>query len=151
MRRTLTGLGAALLLLLLLVGLPVLLVAIWPVGLPHIEPTSAGLWAALLRPDDGTLFLTLIKVAGWIVWALMLLTVLAEAAGRLRHLTPITLPGLALPQGVARGLVAATIALFINTNTTISTPPATTAQAAPLTPAPAGAPAKPRIWRGSVL
>lgn len=144
MRRTLTGLGATLLLLLLLVGLPALLVLIWPVGLPHIQLTPAGVWAALLRPDDGTLFLTLIKAAGWVVWALMLLTVTTEAIGRLRHLTPVSLPGLALPQGVARGLVAATIALFINTNTAISSPPpATTAHAAPLVPAPAATPDEP--------
>ncbi|MEA5055143.1 MAG: hypothetical protein VB093_17115, partial [Propionicimonas sp.] len=67
MRRTLTGLGAILILALLLIGLPIVLVAIGPVGLPHVEPTLSGLWTALLRPDDGTLFLTLIKAAGWIV------------------------------------------------------------------------------------
>ena len=122
MRRTLTGLGAALLLLLLLVGLPALLVLIWPVGLPHVQLTSAGLWAALLRPDDGTLFLTLVKVAGWIVWVLLLITVITEAFAQLRHLRPPTLRGLALPQGVARGLVAAAIALFVNTNTALSAP-----------------------------
>lgn len=143
MRRTLTGLGAALLLLLLLVGLPALLVLIWPVGLPHVQLTPAGVWAALLRPDDGTLFLTLVKVAGWVVWVLLLITVITEAFAQLRHLRPPNLRGLALPQGVARGLVAAAIALFVNTNTALSAPAPVAAQAAPLSPKPATPSAQP--------
>jgi hypothetical protein len=137
-RRILTGLGALAVLGLLLVGLPILLWVIGPVGLPHVEPTLAGLWRALLTPDDGTVFLTLVKVAGWVVWALLLLTVATEAIARLRHLHAPRLPGLALPQGVARGLVAAALALFISTNTAVSAPlPAHTlvAAAAPANPA----------------
>ena len=53
MRRIIKGIAAALLLVVLMVGLPLLLIAVWPVGLPHIQPTAAGIWAALLRPDDG--------------------------------------------------------------------------------------------------
>ena len=86
MRRILTGLGAIALLTLLLVGLPILLITIGPVGLPHIEPTLAGIWAALLRPDDGTLFLTLVKAAGWVVWALLTIAVITEIAATIRHL-----------------------------------------------------------------
>ena len=83
MRRILTGLGAVLLLALLLAGLPFLLIAIGPIGLPHIEPTLAGVWAALLRPDDGTLFLSLIKAAGWIAEPVLNFTqlVFTPAAG----------------------------------------------------------------------
>jgi LysM repeat protein len=136
-RRILTGLGALAVLGLLLVGLPTLLWVIGPVGLPHVEPTLAGLWRALLTPDDGTVFLTLVKVAGWVVWALLLITVTTEAISRLRHLHAPRLPGLALPQGVARGLVASALTLFINTNTAVSAPlPAHTlvAAAAPANP-----------------
>lgn len=136
MRRIITGIGAALILALLLVGLPALLVLIWPVGLPHVQLTPAGIWAALLTPDDGTLFLTLIKVAGCVVWAMLVVAVAAEAIAAVRHLRPPSLAGLALPQGVARGLIAATIALFVNTNTTLSAPAPITAQAAPLRPTP---------------
>lgn len=138
MRRILTGLGAVLLLALLLAGLPFLLIAIGPIGLPHIEPTLAGVWAALLRPDDGTLFLSLIKAAGWIVWALLALSVLAEVIAQLRHLPAPTLRGLAISQGLARGLVAAVVALFLNTNSTLAAPAPANAQ-----PIPAAAPAVP--------
>ena len=137
MRRILTGLGATLILAMLLIGLPALLILIWPVGLPHVQPTPAGIWAALLRPDDGTLFLTLLKVAGWIVWAILLVVVGAELVAASRHLLPPRLAGLALPQGLVRGLVAASLALFINTNTALDAPPPLTAQAAPPAPAPA--------------
>lgn len=138
MRRIITGIGAALVLLLLLIGLPALLIFIWPVGLPHVQLTPAGIWSALLTPDDGTLFLTLIKVAGWVVWALLVVAVTTETIAALRHIRPPSLAGLTLPQGVARGLVAATIALFINTNTAFSSPAPVTAPAAPLAPTPHG-------------
>lgn len=143
MRRIIKGVAAALLLLVLLVGLPLLLIAVWPVGLPHIQPTPAGLWAALLRPDDGTLFLTLIKLVGWVTWAILAVAVCVEIVGALRHFRPRPLPGLALPQGIARGLVAAALALFVNANTVIAQPPATSAHAAPLPAAPASAPHRP--------
>ncbi|MGC3995462.1 MAG: hypothetical protein QM779_15325 [Propionicimonas sp.] len=123
MRRTLTGIGAILLLALLLIGLPIVLVAIAPVGLPHVEPTLSGLWTALLRPDDGTLFLTLVKAAGWIIWALLAIAVLTELAVVIRQHPAPTLRGLGLPQGLARALVAAAVALFLNTNTTLTAPP----------------------------
>ena len=145
MRRLLTGLGATLLLVLLLVGLPVLLVLIWPVGLPHLEPTPAGIWSALLRPDDGTVFLTLVKVAGWIVWALLVFVVAAEILARLRHHHPPRLPGLAIPQGLARGLIAASLTLFVNTNTTLGPTPPPVAQAAPASPNPATTPRAPQV------
>ena len=138
MRRILTGLGAIALLTLLLVGLPILLIAIGPVGLPHVEPTFAGIWAALLRPDDGTLFLTLIKAAGWAVWVLLTIAVLIELVAAARRLSAPNLRGLAVPQGLARALIAAAVALFLNTNTTLTSPAPASAH-----PAPAGAPAAP--------
>ena len=143
MRRIATGLGAIAVLVLLVVGFPILLWMIGPIGLPHIEPTPAGLWQALLRPDDGTLFLTLIKIAGWVVWALLTFSVLAEGISRLGHLRVPHLPGLALPQGLARGLVAAAVTLFINTNSALSTPvPASAEPPVAAAPALAGQPLK---------
>lgn len=139
MRRTLTGLGAILVLALLLIGLPIVLVAIGPVGLPHVEPTLSGLWAALLRPDDGTLFLTLVKVAGWIVWALLAIAVLTELAAVTRRTPAPTLRGLGLPQGLARALVTAAVAVFLNTNSTLTAPLPADAHGT----APAAAPAAP--------
>jgi LysM repeat protein len=139
MRRTLTSIGAILLLALLLIGLPIVLVAIGPVGLAHVEPTMAGLWAALLRPDDGTLFLTLVKAAGWVVWALLAIAVLTELVAVTRHMPAPTLRGLGLPQGVARALVTAAVAVFLNTNSTLTAPLPADAHGT----APAAAPAAP--------
>ncbi|MBU4188906.1 MAG: hypothetical protein KJ817_11975 [Actinobacteria bacterium] len=143
MRRITIGLLATITLILLVFGLPALLVAIWPVGLPHVEASPAGVWAALLRPDDGTLFLTLMKAAGWIIWVLILLAIGAEVVARVHHLQPPTLPGLTLPQGLARGLVAASLALFVNTNAAVGQAPNTAAQAAPIA-VPAAAPESPQ-------
>ena len=142
MKRVLTGIAAALTLILLLVGLPLLLVAVAPIGVPQVEPTLAGLLAALLRPDDGTLFLTLVKAAGWIVWALLALAVGTDIVARVRHVRPPQLPGLAIPQHLARGLIAATLALFLHTGTVQPVP----AAADPTVPAPptTAAPAQPQ-------
>lgn len=142
MKRALTGTAAALTLILLLVGLPLLLVAVAPIGVPQVEPTLAGLLAALLRPDDGTLFLTLVKAAGWIVWALLALAVGTDVVARVRHVRPPLLPGLAIPQHLARGLIAATLALFLHTGAVQPVP----AAADPSVPAPptTAAPARPQ-------
>jgi hypothetical protein len=122
MRRIVTGLAATLLLALLLIGMPVILIAAGPIGLPHIEPTLNGLWQALSRPDDGTLLLTLIKAAGWASWAVIAFTLLAELIARLRRVKVPTLPGLAIPQGAARALVATSLALFINVQGALAQP-----------------------------
>ena len=136
MRRLLAGLGAALLLALLLLGLPAGLVATWGIGLPRVEPSLAGLWRALWTPDDGTVFLTLLKVVGWIAWALLVVPILIEIIARLRHVRVPRLRGLAVPQAMARSLVAAVAALFVATSGALAElPAATAAPASPVAPA----------------
>ena len=140
MRRIAIGLGAILLIALLLFGMPALLIAIGPIGLPHIEPSFAGIWRALLRPDDGTLALTLIKTAAWITWAILAGTIILEAFSALRHIRAPQLRGFALPQGLARGLVAASIAVFINIHGALAQPTDAGAQPTPPAAAPANLP-----------
>ena len=72
-----------------------------------------------------------------------MVSTVVEVAGALHHVRPRRLPGLALPQGIARGLVAAALALFVNANTALGQPAATSAEAAPMPPAPASAPLQP--------
>ncbi len=113
-RRILTGVGSLLLMAAILVGLPAALTAIHNVGAIHVELTPAGIWAALMRPDDGTLALFLIKVAGWIVWAICLSLVAVEVISRVRHVKVPHLSGLAVPQALTRSIVTSAVTLFIS-------------------------------------
>ena len=100
MRRIVTGLAATLLLVVLLIGMPVVLIAAGPIGLPHIELTHNGVWQALSRPDDGTLLLTLLKAVGWVSWAVMAFTLLAELIAGSRHPPSRAWPSHRAPHGL---------------------------------------------------
>jgi hypothetical protein len=149
MKRRLTGILAAIGLAAIIIGLPALLIATHNVAAPHFGWTPNGLWQALLAPDDGTLLATLVKLVGWISWAILTTTIGIEIISRVRHLPVPQLPGLAWPQLLARGLISAILAGFIATNTlNTAAEPATAHQtgaaAAPLVAtAPLQAPAKP--------
>ncbi len=125
----LVGLAAFVALVALLVGLPAVLLALgW-------GPAPSGLdgwWAALTSPDDGHLTLLVLKVAAWIVWGLLAITIVTEGVAALRGLEAPRLPGLGWSQLPARRLVTAALLLFIAV-------PATgieTASAAPDSPRP---------------
>ncbi|MEA5155823.1 LysM peptidoglycan-binding domain-containing protein, partial [Raineyella sp.] len=106
----LVGLAAFVALVALLVGLPAVLLALgW-------GPTPSGLggwWAALTSRDDGHLTVLILKVAAWVVWGLLAVTILTEAIAALRGLEPPKLPGLQWSQAPARRLVTAALLLFI--------------------------------------
>ncbi len=150
MRRRLTGLFAATGLAGIIIGLPLLLVATHNVAAPRMGWTWDGIWRALLAPDDGTLLVTIVKIVGWISWAILTTTIAVEITSRARHLPVPQLRGLAWPQLLARGLVSAILAGFIATNTLNTTThpagaanPTSPAAAAPLVAtAPLQAPAK---------
>jgi len=100
------GLGAALLLGLLLLGLPAVLIAV--IGLPSSLPSRAELLHRLTTPDDGTVFIAAAATVGWVTWALFAVSTLLEAAALLRHRTarrPVA--ALAGPQRLAAQLLAA--------------------------------------------
>lgn len=111
-RQRLTGLAATLGLLVLLIGLPWLLLQVGFGTLPTIT-SSSDLIDLLLRRDDGSLALVVIKAIGWITWALLAGLIGLEIVARLRGLRPRDLPGLGVPQLAARQLVAAAAALFV--------------------------------------
>lgn len=139
-RRILTGIAALIGLAALMIGMPLLLWAVRDVGTLHVEWTLAGLWRALLRPDDGTLFLAVVKLAGWITWAVLLTSIVMELTGRIRHVRVPNVRGIGLPQAIARVLVAAVAALFLTTSGHLPKLPVATAEPVP-PPAPAtGAP-----------
>lgn len=89
----------------ILVGLPMVLLAL-NAG-PLDWPSWDTIRATLTSPDDGTVLLTILKAAGWLVWAALTLSITLEAAAHARGATAPQLPGLALPQRLARTLIGA--------------------------------------------
>ncbi|HMM94016.1 LysM peptidoglycan-binding domain-containing protein [Phycicoccus sp.] len=124
LRARLTGLAAAATLTALIVGVPAALLATsstpgWP-GWPRLRDL-------LTSPDDGTLALTALTLVAWLTWAFLTGTTLLEIGARLRGIPTPRLPGLALPQSAAHGLVGAAVLLFATAPTpaaAATTPPA---------------------------
>ncbi len=114
-RQRLTGLAAVLVMVAVVVGVPVLLVAISGSPVPSSVPSLAQVWARLTSRDDGTLLLGLIRVVAWVAWLVFAVSLLAEVLARVRGLPAPQLPGLRVPQSAARGLVAAAVVLFVAT------------------------------------
>lgn len=102
------GLLALLALLLLVFGIPAGLLAV--AGNPLHADLPA--WRDLLSPDDGSLFLTVLVLVGWLAWASFALSVLLEILAALRGARAPQLPALHLQQRTAATLVAAAAALF---------------------------------------
>ncbi|MGB7448614.1 MAG: LysM peptidoglycan-binding domain-containing protein [Ornithinimicrobium sp.] len=97
----------------IVIGLPMLLVEVGADSLPRELPTWEQARAALLTPDDGTLALSVLTCLGWVIWALLTLTILLEFVAQVRGARAPSLPGLGIPQSTFRGVVAAALALFI--------------------------------------
>lgn len=135
LRRRLTGLVAFVVLLGVVIGLPVVLLALGASPIPHALPTLEAIRTAFTSPDDGTLALTIIKVIAWAAWLFLTVSILLELISRLRGIHAPRLPGLSMPQSAARGLVGAAILLFVAAPLGAVT--ATAAQAAPTSAAPA--------------
>lgn len=107
----LKGLAATLLILALLAGLPAVLLAL---GLPTLITRGGNPLQMLLRPDDGTLLLTILWAAAWIVWAYLTITVVWEilaGLGRIRLSRPRS-----LPHTLAHHLVSTAALLFVATS-----------------------------------
>lgn len=82
--RIMRGLAALGALVALLAGVPVALWMLSRTFLPDHLPGLDDVTAALLRPDDGRLLLGLLVVVGWVVWAILAASIVAEAADQVR-------------------------------------------------------------------
>lgn len=110
LRRVVTAAGSALLLLGLVVGLPVALALLAGNPLPG-DASVDGLRSALTSPDDGTLFLSVLTVVGWLAWASFAGSVALEVFARLTRRKAPAIPGLRGPQRLASLLVTAVAAV----------------------------------------
>ena len=129
LRQRLQGLGATILLLLLVIGFPAALIAI---GASPWDADLGKLRTLLTSPDDGTLALVVFAVVAWVAWAVMAVSVVVEAVAQLRGLSAPSIRGLALPQRAAGQLVAAAALLFVAAPVVVSGFPAPPAHAAPV-------------------
>lgn len=118
MARVLRGLAALLGLLLLVVGIPV---GLYIAGGSPI-PAGVDLGAvkdSLTRPDDGTMFLQILKYVGWLAWlsftAMVVLEVFAQLTRRkpdARGVRAPRIPAFGIQQRAAAGLVGAIAVMF---------------------------------------
>ncbi len=114
LRQRLHGLAATLVILLLVIGTPLMLIAI---GAHPWDTEFSELGLLLSAPDDGTLALTVIAVAAWTAWIVVAVSVVVEGVALVRGVPAPSLPGFGLPQHGASQLVAVAALLFIATPT----------------------------------
>ena len=103
------GLGATLLILAMVLGTPLLLLAI---GVTPWTEDLGELSTLLTSPDDGTLALLVVGVVAWVAWVVLAVSLLVEILAAVHGVTAPRLPGLAIPQGLAGRLVATAAVLF---------------------------------------
>ena len=113
LRTRLSGLLAAGALLAIVVGFPLVLLAVGADPIPHSMPSLEMIKSALSSQDDGTLALGFIKVVSWAAWTFLTLSILLELISRVRGIRVPHMPGLRLPQSAARTLVSAAMLAFI--------------------------------------
>ena len=126
------GLAAALVILLLVAGVPFLLIAI---GAAPWKADLGELRTLLSSPDDGTLAMAVIATVAWLAWAFVAVSVVLEVVSQVRGLPTPTLPGLGAPQRAVGQLVTVAALLFVATPTVVAAfpaPPAHAAAAAPV-------------------
>ena len=128
MRRVATAIAAALLLVVLLLGVPWLLLCWgWLAELATIN------WGSVfLRPDDGRITLGVLSLAGWLAWAMLALTTAGEllhtiSRGRIRF----RVPGTGWLRPVIALLVTAALSPVLTANAFSSPPDAPAAITAP--------------------
>ena len=111
MSRVLRGLAALLGLLLLVVGIPVGLYIAGGSPIPAGIDLGA-LKDSLTSPDDGTMFLQILKYVGWLAWLSFAAMVVLEVFAQARGVRAPRIPAFGLQQRAAAGLVGAIAVMF---------------------------------------
>lgn len=110
----LRGLVALIGLLVLVVGVPWLLLSIGAGPVPDEWASPAQIWSEVTTADDGSVLLVIFRYAAWLAWLFITLSVVIEIGARILGTDVPQLPGLSLPQGLARYFVSAVILLFVS-------------------------------------
>lgn len=111
--RVIRGLGAALLLIALVVGIPV---GLWMFGGPvWTGPVSINRIISMLSSPDvtGSVLIGLVKVVGWIAWFTFAFAVVVEVIAALRGRRSPHVRGLGTQQRAAAALVGAVITMLV--------------------------------------
>ena len=111
-REWLAGVGALLLLLGLVVGIPAVLIAVAGVPFGHGLPSWTALADRFRGPDNGQLLQDILLCLAWAGWATFTLLATAETVALARHTVAPTLAGLAGLQPAVGRLVAAAALLL---------------------------------------
>ncbi len=118
MKQRLIGIAALLTLGALMAGVPWLFLIIATQLRIRFDLTTAeGWWQALTTRDDGSLLIWAALILGTLAWATLVVAILVEIVSRLRHVAVPRIRGLAVPQAIAHGLVAAVIGAVLASNT----------------------------------
>jgi outer membrane protein OmpA-like peptidoglycan-associated protein/DNA-binding SARP family transcriptional activator len=117
--RVLQGLGSALVLVAVSVGIPWLLVTVAGSPIPDRIPSRDEVVAALSRRDDGTLFLGFLTYMAWGLWLAWVGLVVLEAGARVRGRSAPRIPGLDGPQRLAALLITTLAAAVIGTTASV--------------------------------
>ncbi|NHA68225.1 LysM peptidoglycan-binding domain-containing protein [Phycicoccus flavus] len=129
-RDRLTGLAATLAIITVVAGIPLTLTLIGATPNQWRLPSRDGLLEVLTGPDTGALALAAVTLVAWAAWAALTLSLVLEGVARARGARPPHLPGLALPQAAAHGLVGAALLLFVAGPTAVAPPAAAAAPVA---------------------
>ncbi|WP_165964675.1 OmpA family protein, partial [Actinomadura sp. KC216] len=133
------GIGSALVLVAVTVGLPYLFVALAGSPVPARIPNWDEILTTLSRRDDGTLFLGFLTYVAWGFWLIWIALLLLEAGARLRGRPVPHIPGLDGPQRLVALLVTTLGVAIIGTTAAVSrasTLPAVPHSVAAATPLP---------------
>lgn len=107
------GVGALVVLLALLVGLPTLLYTVAGAPMPHRVPSPGQITDTLTRRDNGQLFLACLALLAWAGWAAFAASVAVERLAQLRGRGAPRLPALGSVQRLAGQLVATVAIAFL--------------------------------------
>jgi LysM repeat protein len=123
MARLVRGLGSLGVLLLGLVGIPAVLALLGGNPLPG-DLSWSTVWQALSTSADATYLVGLLTILGWLAWLAFALSVISELVVLIsRQRIQIHLPGLAVPQRFAAGLLISVITMISGPQAVQADPP----------------------------
>lgn len=130
--QALAGLGAGLALLAGVVGVPLVLWVVAPIGLPDTWPVWSEVVHIVMRPDDGRLAVAAIRLVAWVAWAAFTWAVVIETHAALRNTTAPQVHPLGIVQRAAATLVGAVLlTLAAPAYSTVATPDTVAVQVVP--------------------